>query len=300
MTTARFDLDALWDSDRPGASEKRFRDHLAELEALGDEDALAEALTQLARAEGLQRRFGDAHRTLDEVEQTLERTGARARIRYLLERGRLLNSESRPSDAQPLFLQAWETARTSAEDGLAVDAAHMLAIVMPGPERDEWNDRALRLAETSRDPKARKWAASLYNNIGWSWFESGAYDRALDAFDAALEHARSEGHLAKIRIGRWSVARTLRAMAQLEDALVIQRALLEEMDAHGERDGFVCEEIAECLEALGRTDEAKPFFTRAYHHLSTDPDFAERGAARLERLRRLGGIDNGVDQDGRA
>ena len=33
---------------------------------------------------------------------------ARVRLRYLLERGRVLNSSGKPDEARPLFLQAWE------------------------------------------------------------------------------------------------------------------------------------------------------------------------------------------------
>jgi hypothetical protein len=38
---------------------------------------------------------------------------------------------------------------------------------------------------------------------------------------------------------------------------------LAELDALGETDGYVLEEIAECLLALGRGDEARPLFARA-------------------------------------
>jgi hypothetical protein len=56
----------------------------------------------------------------------------------------------------------------------------------------------------------------------------------------------------------------------------------------GETDGYVFEEIAECLLALGRDDEARPSFARAYELLSRDPD--EVDPVRLERLRALGGL----------
>jgi hypothetical protein len=55
----------------------------------------------------------------------------------------------------------------------------------------------------------------------------------------------------------------------------------------GESDGYVCEEIGECLLALGRADEAQPHVARAYELLAGDPSLAD-DRARLGRLRSLG------------
>jgi hypothetical protein len=41
--------------------------------------------------------------------------------------------------------------------------------------------------------------------------------------------------------------------------------------------------------ALGRKEEAKPFFDRAYDLLSKDPWLAENEQKRLERLKELAG-----------
>ncbi len=48
------------------------------------------------------------------------------------------------------------------------------------------------------------------------------------------------------------------------------------------------EELAECLHALGRTDEAKPYFLRSHELLSKDPWFVENEAKRIDRLAELG------------
>ena len=63
----------------------------------------------------------------------------------------------------------------------------MVAIVADPAEQDEINGRALALAESAADPRARQWRASLLNNIGWSAFERGELAAALDLFGAALE-----------------------------------------------------------------------------------------------------------------
>src|SRR5207249_2424045 len=97
---------------------------------------LAELLTQIARAEGLQRKFEDAHRTLDEADR-LAGEAPVPRIRCFLERGRALNSAKQPSDAKPLFIQAFDLAKAHGEEALALDAAHMVAIVET-PEKAIW------------------------------------------------------------------------------------------------------------------------------------------------------------------
>jgi hypothetical protein len=72
----------LWDFGDPAASEERFR---ALLDRLADDaEAVAIVRTQVARAQGLQRRFDDAHQTLDEVESAPAARGARVSVRLSL------------------------------------------------------------------------------------------------------------------------------------------------------------------------------------------------------------------------
>ncbi len=116
----------------------------------------------------------------------------------------------------------------------------------------------------------------------------GDHEQALATFQKATASRRAEGNPALVRIAVWAEARTLRSLGRIEEALALQKELLRECDALGEQDGYVYEEIAECLTALGRTDEARPYFARAYETLSRDPWLAESEPARLERLRDLG------------
>ncbi len=284
------ELDDLWDFADPAASEARFRQWLDQLRLTpsADDSQRAEAETQLARAQGLQRRFADAHATLDAVEAVLAQVTDRVRIRYALERGRVFNSAGEPERAQPHFLAAWEQAGAANEDALAVDAAHMLAIVASGEDALLWNLRALDLAQSSEQPKARRWQASLFNNIGWGYFDEGRYDAALTMFERALEQRRADGAEDKeVGIATWCVARTLRALGQTEDALALQRSLLETQS----EEGYVSEEMGECLLALGRMEEARPHFRRAAEMLARDLWLPEREPERLERLRQLGTDD---------
>ena len=246
------ELDALWDFDDPAGSEQRFR-VVVERARNGNEPILSEALTQLARAQGLQGRFDDADRTLDDAEAALRPDDARGRIRLLLERGRVENSAGREGHGRDAFVGAWKLACATGENALAVDAAHMLGIVEPTDEAWAWNERAMELARSSTDPAARRWVASIANNMAWARHDAGAYDEALELFTLALVERERQDDPGRTRIARWSVARCLRSLGRIEEALAEQESLASELEALGETDEHVTEEIAECLRALGRS-----------------------------------------------
>src|SRR6266498_2300553 len=140
------DFDKLWDHAHPEISEQRFRELLPRALDSLDLSYLAQLLTQIARAEGLQRKFEDAHKTLDRVEKAMLKAEAddKTRVRYLLERGRVFNSSGKRDEARPLFLQALDLAVKSKDDFNAVDAAHMMAII-------ETNEKPLEFREKEGD-----------------------------------------------------------------------------------------------------------------------------------------------------
>lgn len=286
------DFDAWWDYDDPAATERRFGELLPRAEQHGSTDYLAQLLTQIARAQGLQREFAAAHATLDRAEALLAPDLAYARVRTLLERGRALNSAGQPAQAEPLFQAALELAQAHAADGYAVDAAHMLAIVAPAEQQLAANLRALALAEQSRQPAARRWRASLLNNLGWSYHALGQHEHALDHFERALVVREEAGALGPLRVARWFVGRGLRALGRHAEALALQQALLAEHERAGSADGYVHEELAENLLALGLADAAREQFAAAYAQLAGDAWLAERQPERLARMCALAGIES--------
>ena len=284
------DFDALWDYDRPAETEARFRDLLPAARASGDRDYHLQLMTQLARAQGLQRDFDGAHATLDHVRDGMADDLPAARVRYLLERGRCFNDQKAHDRARACFTEAWDVAREHRIDGHAVDAAHMMGIVEQGDAALAWNERAAALAKGSADPKARRWLASLQNNVGWTYFSGGRYAEALAAFEDALALRVEQGRPGAIRIARYAVAKALRMLGQVERSLAEQTALAAECERAGEPDGYVYEEVAECLLTLGRGAEARPQFARAYALLSKTPWLARDEPDRLERMKALGGL----------
>lgn len=282
-------LDSRWDFAKPEVSESRFQEALKQY-AAHSREAL-EIATQVARAQGLQRRFDTAHATLDRVEPELDRVDSRVRIRYLLERGRVFNSSGSPARAVPLFRQAAETAKRAGRDGDAfyeIDALHMLGIAAPTAERLDWNVRALAAAEAAKDARARAWRGSLYHNIGWSHFERGDHGTALDFWEKALHVREAAGDPARLKVARWTVARGYRALGRLDDAERLQRALAEDNLKSGEEDGYVYEELAEIAVARGDRAAAAPWAAKAHALLREDAWLAATEPARLKRLAELG------------
>lgn len=289
------DFDQLWDYNDPEKTEKAFKDLFAESRNSGDREYQAQLLTQIARTHSLRRDFEEAHRILDDVEKMINVVATAldiqtpvARIRYLLERGRAHNSAGDIEAARPFFLDAWERAHNAHQDYHAVDAAHMLGICEPGDASLLWNNRAMEAAEASDDPRAKGWLGSLYNNTGWTYHDAGEYEKALVLFEKGLAWRRERDNPQVTQIAKWTVARAKRSLGRIEEALAMQRSLLEEHESAGTSDGYVFEEIAECLLTLDRVDEARPNFRRAYVELSKDDWLTENEPERLERLKRLG------------
>jgi tetratricopeptide (TPR) repeat protein len=168
-------LRPLWDFDDLDASEARFRAQLAQETT---DSGRAEVLTQLARVASLRDEFEKCDALLDEAEAL---GGAETRV--LLERGRRERSSGRPGQGLAEFERAFELAQANGEEVLAVDAAHMLALVA---DSEAWTARGVEIASASDDPGVRYWLGPLYNNVGWARLEAGDAAGALEAFELAL------------------------------------------------------------------------------------------------------------------
>ena len=278
------DFDLQWDYNNPAETEANFRSMLADPE---DEDYRLELLTQIARCQGLQRQFEEADATLDEVEPALEGRQDRVYVRYLVERGRVLNSSGEKSRALPLFEEAATLAGQLGEDFFEVDALHMVAIAVSAEKQMEWNLKAVAAAEKSEDERARNWLGSLYNNIGWTYHDQGKFDDALATFQKALVFRVEQGTRDNIMIARWCIARCLRSLGRLDEALQIQEELAASRELHNEPDGFVQEELGEIFLAQGKGDEAAKHFASAHEQLSQDAWLVANEPKRLERLKEL-------------
>ena len=280
-------FDSLWNYNQPAETEAKFRALLPTAGAETDPNYYPELLSQIGRTLGLQQKFTEAHAILDEAKAHLNEQTAVAQVRYQLERGRLFNSSNDKDAARPYFEQAWDLARQIKAEFYAVDAAHMLAIVSDGEPALQWHLDALAYAEQCTEERVRHWRGALYNNMGWTYHEMGRYDEAHDMFVKALRAREEQGDEALIHIAQWCIGRVMRSLGRLHEALTIQHDLEIVYQELGEESGYTLEEVGECLYALGETEEAKPYFAKAYAVLSQDIWLCKNEPDRLARLQAL-------------
>jgi tetratricopeptide (TPR) repeat protein len=271
------DLAALWDFNRPDLSEQRLR---AELKHARGDDALI-LQTQIARSFGLRGEFDRARAHLRSIEPQLIAAGAEPRVRQALELGRSFVSAAHPAaaisaadraQARTHYLRALALARQAQLDGLAVDAMHMMPFVETAPdEQMRWNLEALALAEASTQADARRWEASLRNNIGYALSEQGRTEEALAQFERAVVLRERGTDAAALRVAHWMVARTLRTLDRADEALATQLQLERESDAAGAPDPYVFEELEVLYRARGDVQRAEHYAARR-NVLATKPE----------------------------
>lgn len=238
------DLDALWDFEDAPASEARLR---SAADASDDPTERLILLTQVARALGLQSRYDEARTQLHRVETAARdaEVNAEVTVRLHLERGRLHRSAGDQAEADSCFTSAVDRAEREGLDGLRVDALHMLALLPESPhEQAALTRQAIDVARGSADERARRWEASLLNNLGMAQVDLGELDAALSTFREALVARRRTGSAREIQIARWMVGWALRLLGRSEEALAVQQDLKAELDAAGGRDPYVDEELA--------------------------------------------------------
>ena len=257
----------VWDFNDLDLSERRLR---ASLDAEETPAGRAGLFTQLARVEGLRGDFAAGERLLAEAE---ELGGAESWV--LIERGRLLRSSGDGPSALPLFEAAFEQARAVDDGFLAGDAAHMAALV---GDMEAWTVRGIELTD---DEPGRYWRAPLLNNVGWSRYEAGDFERALAAFEAAFAVRLEDPQEPHEReIARYAVGKALRALGRIDEATSQLELAVAWATEAGVETPYFHEELAECYAAAGRTDDARVQAERAIELFGAH----ETDRARLGRL----------------
>jgi tetratricopeptide (TPR) repeat protein len=232
-----------WDFDDPAASQARFVRAAATEPVTARRESL---LTQLARAQGMQEAFDAGHATLDALGDPADLADEPA-VRTLLERGRLHHLAGDVREAVPLYRAAHRRAAEAGLTGLAVDAAHMLAIALPDQEL-QWARIGLTLAEGSADPLVPGIVGALLTNLGFSYADEDRWAEAVEAFRGAVMAYGRRPDPATVHNARWTHAWALRALGCHQEAL----AELRELAATrlGTNDERVAEEIAENERAI--------------------------------------------------
>jgi tetratricopeptide (TPR) repeat protein len=265
------DVDSLWNYSDPVGSEARFKELLPHIDPLTDPSTAAEVLSQIARAQGFQQQFAEAKDTLHLTVPMWSRLSSRAQCRVLLEAGRLEHSSEDSGSGEDLFLAALSLADHAGEEALAIDAAHMLAIVTHGESQTTWGIWAIERAEHSLNQKAYRWLGTLYGNLGCSYLDVGRLDDAMKMFHAAEKWSKAHGRAEQHRKARWRVGRCERLLGDIDSAFATQSELMREGEIVGDEDGYVFKELGELSLIRGEPAEAALMFHRALSIFSRDP-----------------------------
>ena len=286
-------FDAMWNFQHPDSTEVIFTEMLKGMkgssESSYDAEYHAELLTQIARTQGLQGKFIQAHATLDSVKSMLNKNMKTAQIRYLLERGRVFNTSGEWEISKPLFFKAFEFGVENNLDIYTLDAAHMMGIVEPPDKQLDWSLKALKIAEETSDTNCKGWLGSLYNNIGWTYHDLKEFDQALSYFQKGYDWRMEVGDKRGARIAKWAFGRCLRSLGENDKALKLQNEIATELEKNNlPNDGYVFEELAELYLLNGDKELANKNFKLAYKELSKDGWLIKNEPERLKRLKELG------------
>ena len=265
-----------------------------------DKSVYVQILSQIALAQAMQQKFAEAHQTLNNAEKLLQPEYTLAKIRVVLERGRVYHQSGDEKKALSFFIESYELACMHQDfDFHTINAAHMVAIVIPMVnEKIKWNKKALMCAEKSKDKRCQAWLGVLYNNLAQNYIEAAQYADALQAYEKCKLYAEERGDEIVMRGASWGKARALRSLNNLDEALKIQLDLLKQYDhlvkgnmlplelIHAGR-GLVYEELAEIYFAENKKDQTKTYALLAYNDLSKDRWMQKMYPERIGRMKQL-------------
>lgn len=284
------DIAGNWIADDLAATETKLRSLLpTQIEEEWNSNQL-QSLLQLVRVLSLQGKESEAKESLELARRKvalLPPEQFQMKIRLMLEEGRHLCIGMTPVKAQPYFQQAWTLATEKGDVYLAIESAVMLSVSQPPKFQNEWLQKAIGLAEKTDLEVAKLWLAQLYLMSGWHAFDFRRTEEALKYFNLALARPRDPGEMTDVIRIRWCIARCLRALNRVQEALDIQMELLSEVTRLGKVNGHVFLEIAECLQAQQKQDEAKSYFESAYKELSNNGWYSDNKAPELSRMQEL-------------
>lgn len=274
--------------------EKNLRKLLLKANDLENKSIYLQILSQIALSQVMQQKFTEAHKTLDEAEEGLTSEYELARVRILLERGRVFHQSDNIEDALLFFKKSYALSNQHMFDFHTINAAHMMAIVVKNIDKKiTWNKRAIALAEKTEDQRAHAWLGPLYNNLAQNYIEAHQYQEARSAFTKCKRYSEERGDIIVLRGAKWGIARSLRSLGSLDDALKMQLELLKEYDDIAQKGefptellvvgrGMVYEELAEIHLA-----NMKEYAALAYQDLSKSLWFVKLEPKRLGKMKNI-------------
>jgi len=210
-----------------------------------------EALSQMARMNLLLNNKEKGREWLDKALERASDNDPLGWSRYLGVRGRFEWKDGDLATARQTFDEMYTYCNTNALYSRAIDAAHMIAIVVESPEEQiEWGKRGIEAAEAG---DVSSWLGPLWNNLACTHYDMEQYDSALTCYEKAREfHWQHSGEVAKL-FADYSIGMTHRKLGDLERAGQWLRPCLawaERLGNHGAT-GQCCEDLGEIAVTQG-------------------------------------------------
>ena len=279
---------------KPIEIEKALKRFIPSAKALKNKSIYLQILSRLALTQAAQKKFKLAHKTLDKAEKELTSDQTLAKVRLILERGRVFLISYDFKAALPLIKKGYKLSKKYKFDTFTIDAAHMIpAIVNNVKEKIRWNQIAIDIAKKTRDKKLKEeWLVVLFQAIGLNYIEAKQYKKALSAFEQSKKLTGKFTPKIVILGANIGIAKSLRLLNFLDKALSIQLSLLKECNNLTKENlhpietnlfyGWVCEELAEIY-----LKNVTKFSSLAYQYLSKDLWHIKQEPKRLARMNKF-------------
>jgi Flp pilus assembly protein TadD len=159
---------------------------------------------------------------------------------------------------------ALDTAKAASLGALAIDAIHMVAFIDTTPlQQPYWAKPALAVVLASAQTAAQRWQASNHNILAYALEQQGRHADGLPQYQQALNLRLQVGNAQNTLVAGYMVARSLRFLGRVDEALVMQQQLLRDSEALGAADPYVLDELALLFKARGEAAQAEAALQRA-------------------------------------
>lgn len=249
----------------------------------------AEALT--ARMFALQTKWEDGRKWLDKAAKSAKPERKKGWATYLGVRGRFEWQDQKDNDkAKKTFIEMYDFCIKAEMQSMALDAAHMVALVGTPAEKEEWALKAIKAAEAANE---KGWLGPLWNNLGWMYDEQGKTEKALEALQNARKYHHETGNEFTKMVADFGVAHALRRVGKLKEAremLIAAFDKAKERYAADEKDkeraewvGWGHKYFGDLLVDEGKKDEALKEYKAARPFL-IQADIEKWGADDLKKI----------------
>ena len=249
-----------------------------------DNASLTETYSQIARSYLIVEEKEEGRRWLNKAAAIASENEPLGWSRFLGVRGRFVWKDDDLEKAVNTFKEMYEYCSKNKLHDRAIDATHMMAIIVPAEEQVEWAEKGIAEAEAGN---VSGWLGPLWNNLGATYEDLKRYDKAVEAYLKAREYHWLYGDEMNKLIADWAVGHAYRLTGNFETAAKWIRPVLawcERIEAT-EFIGWSCKELAEVELSNGNFKEACDYLIRAEKYLKAEkmPEWDPDGYKKLTK-----------------